>query len=123
MGLVLGAYGFMPIVVIAARSASGVRGAAPAGFVAAFTHTLGLIKAVGSFPLHDGKHWSLFLAQIIMPALAFVSLFKLVLQNIRRDARVLWAQRPQGTTPSSAAWAMPDGRSWKASATPASRWW
>ena len=36
------------------------------------------------------RHWALFLAQIIMPALAFMGVLKLVLQSLRRDARVLW---------------------------------
>ena len=33
-----------------------------------------------------------------MPALAFVGVFKLVLQNIRRDARLLWARRLRNHT-------------------------
>lgn len=96
LGLVLGVYGFMTCADCSAV-ASGVRGTGPAGLVTAITHTLGLIKAVGSFPL-DKNHWPLFFAQVIMPALAFVSVFKLVLQNVRRDARVLFAQRLKNHT-------------------------
>jgi hypothetical protein len=33
-----------------------------------------------------------------MPALAFISLFKLAVQNVRRDARVLWAHRLRNHT-------------------------
>ncbi len=96
IGLVLGVYGFMTCPDCSAV-ASGVAGGGPTGFVPGVTHTLGLIKAVGSFPL-DRVHWPLFLAQIIMPALAFVSVFKVVLQNIRRDTRVLFAQRLKNHT-------------------------
>ena len=96
IGLVLGVYGFM-VCPDCSAVASGVAGAGRTGFVPAVTHTLGLIKAVGSFPL-DRIHWPLFFAQIIMPALAFVSVFKLVLQNIRRDARVLFARRLKNHT-------------------------
>jgi hypothetical protein len=96
LGMVLGIYGFTHCTDCSAVAA-GVANAGPVGLVPAITHTLGLIKAVGSFPL-DNQHWALFLAQIIMPALAFVSLFKLAVQTIRRDARVLWAQRLKGHT-------------------------
>ncbi len=96
IGFALGVYGFMGCTDCSAVT-SGVRGAAPTGFVAAATHTLSLVKAVGNFPL-DRVHWPLFVAQIIMPALAFVSVFKLVLQNIRRDARVLFARRLKNHT-------------------------
>jgi hypothetical protein len=91
LGLGLGIFGFMTCPDCSAVAAGAPNGG-PVGFVPAVTHTLALIKAAGSFPL-DGRHWTLFFAQIIMPALAFVSVFKLVLQNLRRDARVLWAQR------------------------------
>ena len=91
IGLLLGIYGFMTCPDCSAVAA-GVAGGGPTSFVPAVTHTLGLIKAVGSFPL-DRAHWPLFFAQVIMPALAFVSVFKVVLQNIRRDTRVLFAQR------------------------------
>jgi hypothetical protein len=91
LGLVLGVYGFMTCPDCSAVAA-GVPGGGPTGFVPGITHTLGLIKAVGNFPL-DRTHWPLFFAQVIMPALAFVSVFKLVLQSVRRDARVLLAQR------------------------------
>lgn len=91
LGMILGVYGFSHCTDCSAV-ASGVRGAPAIGIVGAVTHTLGLIKAVGNFPL-DQDHWALFLAQIIMPALAFVSIFKIGLQTIRRDATVLWAQR------------------------------
>ena len=96
LGLVLGVYGFMTCPDCSAVAAA-VPGGGPTGFVPAVTHTLGLIKAVGSFPL-DRAHWPLFFAQIIMPALAFVSVFKVVLQNIRRDTRVLFAQRLKNHT-------------------------
>lgn len=96
IGLVLGVYGFMTCPDCSAV-ASAVRGGGPVGFVPAATHTLGLIKAVGNFPL-DRTHWPLFFAQVIMPALAFFSVFKLILQNIRRDTRVLFAQRLKNHT-------------------------
>ena len=96
VGFLLGVHGFMVCTDCSAVT-SGVKDATPAGLAAAITHTLGLVKAVGNFPL-DRDHWSLFVAQIIMPALAFVSVFKLVLQNIRRDARVLFAQRLKNHT-------------------------
>ena len=90
--MVLGVYGFMTCPDCSAVAAVPAPAAARSGFVPAVTHTLALIKAAGSFPL-DSRHWPLFFAQIIMPALAFFGVFKLVLQNLRRDARVLWAQR------------------------------
>ena len=68
-----------------------------ATLVQALARTLALVKASGNFPL-DRNHWMLFLAQVIMPALAFFGVFKLVLQSIRRDARVLWARRLRGHT-------------------------
>ena len=91
LGLMLGVYGFMTCPDCSAVAA-GQPGGGPVNFVPAVTHTLALIKAAGSFPL-DSRHWALFLAQIIMPALAFMGVLKLVLQSLRRDVRVLWAQR------------------------------
>ena len=90
LGLVLGVAGFMTCGDCTAVSVGA--GGGHATFAQAVARTLALIKASGSFPL-DRDHWMLFLAQIIMPALAFFGAFKLVLQNIRRDARVLWARR------------------------------
>ncbi len=90
LGLALGVTGYM---TCGDCTAVGVgAGGGHATFIQAVTRTLALIKASGSFPL-DRAHWMLFLAQIIMPALAFFGALKLVLQNIRRDARVLWARR------------------------------
>ena len=94
-GFLLGIYGFT-----ACGDCSAVASGQPTnhvGVVQAATHTLGLIKASGNFPL-DRDHWALFLAQIIMPALAFVGVVKLVLQNVRRDARLLWARRLRNHT-------------------------
>ena len=95
LGFGLGIYGFTTCTDCNAVGIGTPGG--PVGFVQAATHTLALIKAGGGFPL-DSRHWPLFFAQIIMPALAFVSLFKLTLQTIRRDARILWAQRLSGHT-------------------------
>ena len=94
-GFLLGVYGFS----VCPDCSATADGQAPShiGIVQAATHTLALIKASGNFPL-DKNHWALFLAQIIMPALAFVGVFKLVLQNARRDARVLWARRLRNHT-------------------------
>ena len=89
-GFLLGVYGFS-VCTDCSATASG-QPLSHTGLVQAATHTLGLVKAGGNFPL-DRDHWALFLAQVIMPALAFVGVFKLVLQNVRRDARVLWARR------------------------------
>jgi len=92
LGLALGVYGFMTCADCTATGISATGG--PVGFVSAVTHTLALIKASGSFPLDTGRgHVPLFFAQIIMPALAFIGAFKIVLQNLRRDTRVLLAQR------------------------------
>jgi hypothetical protein len=81
LGLVLGVYGFMTCP-----------DCGTVGLVRAVTSTLALMKAGGGYPL-DGAHWPLFLAQIIIPALAFVGIFKMALHTIRRDTRVLLAQR------------------------------
>ena len=122
LGLILGVYGFMTCPDCSAVAAGVVpTGGGPTNFVPAVTHTMALIKAAGSFTL-EYNHWSLFFAQIIMPALAFMGVLKLVLQSLRRDVRVLWAQRLKITS-LYAAWARPAARSWKAFATPASRWW
>jgi hypothetical protein len=92
LGLALGVYGFMTCADCTATGISSSGG--PVGFVSAVTHTLALIKASGGFPLDAGRgHIPLFFAQIIMPALAFIGAFKIVLQNLRRDTRVLLAQR------------------------------
>jgi hypothetical protein len=90
LGLALGITGYMNCGDCTAVGVGA--GGGHATFAQAVARTLALIKASGSFPL-DRNHWMLFLAQIIMPALAFFGAFKLVLQNIRRDARVLWARR------------------------------
>ncbi|HWY65337.1 MAG TPA: NAD-binding protein [Rhizomicrobium sp.] len=89
-GLVLGVYGFMACPDCAVPVPG--HPPAPIGLVQAVIRTLALVKATGNFPL-DRNHWALFLAQIMMPALAFISVFKVVLQNIRRDARILLVQR------------------------------
>jgi len=91
----LGVYGF---TTCGDCGASGLaQPGARSGLVQAVTHTLGLMKGTGGFPL-DREHWPLFLAQILMPAFAFVSVFKIALQNIRRDARVVLARRLRGHT-------------------------
>lgn len=94
-GLFFGVIGYMTCADCTAVTVGA--GGGHASFVQAIARTLALIKASGSFPLDRG-HWMLFLAQIIMPALAFFGVFKLVLQNVRRDARVLWARRLRGHT-------------------------
>lgn len=94
-GFLLGVYGFTSCTDCSA-TASG-QPFNQIGLIQAATHTLGLVKAGGGFPL-DQQHWALFFAQIIMPTLAFFGVFKLVLQNARRDARVLWARRLRGHT-------------------------
>lgn len=115
LGLVLGAYGFMICPDCTAIAAVG-HATPPVGLVPAVTRTLALIKATGSFPL-DPVHWPLFLAQIIMPALAFVSVIKVVLQNVRRDARLLLVQRLKDHV-IVCGLGIRAGRSWRASATP-----
>jgi len=92
LGLALGVFGFMNCADCTANGISTTGG--PVGFVSAITHSLALIKASGNFPLDSGRgHIPLFFAQIIMPALAFIGVLKVVLQNLRRDTRVLLAQR------------------------------
>ena len=95
LGLFFGVIGFMSCGDCTAVTVAP--GGGHASFVQAVARTLALIKASGSFPL-DRNHWMLFLAQVIMPGLAFFGVLKLVLQNIRRDARVLWARRLRGHT-------------------------
>jgi hypothetical protein len=95
VGLFFGVIGFMSCGDCTAVTVGP--GGGHATFAQAVARTLALIKASGSFPL-DRNHWMLFLAQVIMPGLAFFGVFKLVLQNIRRDARVLWARRLRGHT-------------------------
>jgi len=90
LGLTLGVTGYMTCGDCTAITVGP--GGGHATFAQAIARTLALIKASGSFPL-DRDHWMLFLAQVIMPALAFFGALKLVLQNIRRDARVFWARR------------------------------
>jgi hypothetical protein len=95
IGFVLGVYGFATC-----SDCNDVTSGQPLTHVSslqAVTHTLALIKGVGNFPL-DQEHWPLFVAQILLPAWAFVSVFKLAIYNIRRDARILWARRLTGHT-------------------------
>jgi len=97
IGLGLGLIGYMTCLDCTATGVGAA--AAPAGFGTALIHTLALIKASGGFPLDARRgHAALFFAQIIMPCLAFFSVFKLVLQGVRRDTRVLLAQRLKGHT-------------------------
>jgi len=61
----------------------------------AFFKSLGLIKATGNFTL--GKDpWQLVIAQFLVPLSALAGGIKLVLQNLRRDMRVVLARRARG---------------------------
>ncbi len=84
-GLALGFWGFQ---VCAAEC----QVASPLG---AFFKAFGLIKATGNFSL--GKDpWQLVIEQFVVPLSFLAGGVKLVLQNLRRDARVVMARRSRG---------------------------